>query len=175
MFARLCAFIAIVSLAMGCVHVRVYHPFKDVNTMLVDARAPKMMLASAKAILIARMRNIEQADGTTAPTEPKLIVVDYCDLRNVRFVDEQMKAGKYARGSVHSREAILVYKPGFEPVWLERRFYGKEYRYPLTLALRPCDPVLARRLVFDAVAKAFAGETESCRQGALRKMAQYVN
>lgn len=142
--------------------------------MLVDARAPKMEVSSAKAILIAHMRNIEQGDGTTAPTEPKLVIVDYCDLRDVRFVDEQMKAGKYARGSMHSREAILVYKPGYEPAWLERRFYGKEYRYPVTLALRPCDPVLARKLVFDAVAKAFAGETESCRQAALRKMANYV-
>jgi hypothetical protein len=174
MFARICAFIGLIALPVGCVHVRVYHPFKDVNTMLVDARAPKMMLASAKAILIAHMRSVEEADGTTVPTEPKLIVVDYCDLRGVRFVDERKKAGKYARGSMHSREAILVYKPGFEPAWLERRFYGKDYRYPVTLALRPCDPVRARRLVFDAVAKAFAGETESCRQAALRKIANYV-
>lgn len=174
MFPRICALIALVTVAFGCVHVRVYHPFKDVNTILVDPRAPKMMVSSAKAILIAQMRAVQQADGTTEPTKPKLIIVDFCDLRDVRFVDEQMKAWQYATGSVHSREAILVYKPGYEPAWLERRFVGKQYKYPSTLVLKPCDPLRGRKLVFDAVSTAFRGESESCRQAALRKMANYV-
>lgn len=170
----MCAFIAIVAVAIGCVHVRVYRPFKDVNTVLVDAKAPKMMVSSAKAVLVAHMRTVQQADGTTAPTKPKLIVVDFCDLQNVRFVDERLTAWQYASGSVHSREAILVYKTGYEPAWLERRFIGKEYKYPTKLALVACDPVRARRLVYEAVGKEFGGETESYRQEALRKLAKYV-
>lgn len=174
MLPRIGAFIALIAIAVGCVHVRVYSPFKDVNTMLVDARAPKMMLSSAKAILVIHRRAVEKADGTTEPMSPKLMIIDYVDLRNVRFYDGQMSVGQYATGSVHGREAILIYKPGYEPAWLERRFFGKNYKYPMTLALVPCAPVRGRRLVFDAVTQAFRGEAESCRRAALEKLAEYV-
>ncbi len=175
MTLRSCGFIALIGMAVACVpQVRVYRPFKDVNTILVDARATNMMVSSAKAILVAYRRSVEGPDGTTEPKSPKLIVVDFDDLRNVRFVDQGVRTWNYAEGAVHSRESILIYKPGYEPTWLERRLFGKEYRYPAKIVLAPCDPVRGRKLVFDAVTQAFRGETESCRRAALQKLAGYI-
>jgi hypothetical protein len=174
---RICALIAVVvaALAAGCVpHFRVYRPFRDVNTILIDSRATNMMVSSAKAVLVAYRRTVESAAGTTEPKSPKLIIVNYDDLRNVRFVNEGIRTWNFTAGAVHSRETVLVYRDGYEPAWLERRYFGKQYRYPTTLKLKQCDPVRGRKMAFDAVDRAFRGEPESHRRAVLKKVAEEI-
>lgn len=175
MSPRVCALIALVAMAVGCVpHLRVYQPFKEINTMLVEPGATNMLVASAKAIVVDYRRTVEKADGTTEAKRPKLIVVDYDDLRNLHFVNQGFRTGNYTAGAVHSRESILVYRSGFEPAWLERKFFGKTYRYPTKLVLVRCDPVKGRKMVFDAIAQIFRGETESYRRATLTMLADKI-
>jgi hypothetical protein len=174
MFRRVRVTVLLATLLVGCVHVSVYQPFKDVNTMLVEAGSGKSMISSAKAILIVYRRTPEVGERGSEAKEPKLEIVDYDDLRTVRFVDEQVSFRSSARGSVRGHEAILVYKTGYEPVWLERRLSGREYRYPPALTLRRCDPVRSKQMVCDAVRQAFRLESESTRQGALKKLARIL-
>lgn len=172
MFRRSCAVIALAGLVAGCVHVHVYEPFKDINTMLVESGPQRPMLSSAKAILVVYRRTPETEKKGSAAKSVKLKIVDFDELRDVRFVDQEVSLGSSATGDVRGHEMILIYKPSYEPVWLERRRVGNEYRYPTALMLKPCDPVRARQLAADAIRNAFRFESESTRQAALKKLAQ---
>jgi hypothetical protein len=174
MFRRSCVAL-LVLFVVGCVRVHVYEPFKDINTMLVEAGPQKPMLSSAKAILVVYRRTPETEKQGSEAKVPKLVIVDFDDLRDVRFVDQEVSLGSSTTGDVRGRESILVYKPGYEPVWLERRRIGKEFRYPSSLMLKPCPPVRARQLAADAIRQAFRMESESTRQAALKKLAANLN
>ena len=162
-------------LVMGCAHVHVHRPFSDVNTMVVIAGQTNALLGSARAVIIDYRQTAGRDDGTAESKTPQLIVANFDELRDVKFIDTGMSLGAHAVGDVHSRQQVLVYRSGYEPAWLEKKLVGKKYRYPTTLALVPCDPVRSRRLAFDAISHVFRDESEKVRQSALKKLARYLD
>jgi hypothetical protein len=170
MYRRAPVTVLLAALLMGCVHVGVYQPFKDVNTMLFEAGQGKALLSSAQAIIIGYRHTPETPERGSEPKEPTLMVVDYDDLPAVRFFDQQVSIGKSAAGSIRGHEAVLIYKTGYEPAWLERKRVGSEYCYPAVLTLRRCSPARSKRLICDAVRQEFRFESQSTRQAALKKL-----
>jgi hypothetical protein len=162
--------------ASGCMpQMHATQPFGDANTMLVESHASTGMLSSAKAIIIVYRRTDAAVDGTSQPKPPKMIVVPYDELRDVRFMDTGLSFGSYVVGDVNCRTSVLVYRNGYEPVWLEKKFFGRDYRYPPSITLMRCDPVRGRRMVFEAVGAAFRGEAEKYRQQVLKKLAKELD
>jgi hypothetical protein len=159
-------------LGFGCVELHGHYPFSHVNTIVVAAGKTNAPLGSAKAVVIAYRQTPGRAEGLAQPKTPKVFVVNYDELRGVKFVDRGVRIGSHAVGDIYSREKILVYRSGFEPAWLEKKPIGKQFKYPTILALIPCDPVRGRRLVFDAVSNVFREEPETVRQAILKKLAR---
>lgn len=159
-------------LVTGCAHVQVRRPFARVNTIVVVAGHTNIVLGSAKAIIFDYRQTPGRDEGSAEPKAPQLIIANFDELRNVKLVDKDVRLGAHAVGNVHSRQKVLVYRSGYEPAWLEKKPIGKTYRYPVRLALIPCDPVRGRKLAFDAVSYVFRDEPENVRQSALKKLAR---
>jgi hypothetical protein len=171
---RFAAFIFVL-LSFGCAQLHVHRPFSDVNTMVMIAGKTNAPMGSTKAVVIAYRQTPGQEQGVAQPKTPKVFVVNFDELRDMKFVDRGVRVGAHAMGDVYCREKILVFRRGYEPAWLEKKLVGQEYLYPRTLALVPCRPVRSRRLTFDAISHVFRDEPESVRQSALKKLARELD